>query len=50
MGGEGELSATLDLFQNWADIQGIEGLESHRFKLDEEDSAVDHQSKRITSG
>jgi len=31
---KGELSATLDLFQNWADIQGIEGLESHRFKLD----------------
>ena len=31
---KGELSATLDLFQNWADVQGIVGLESHRFKLD----------------
>ena len=31
---KGELSATLDLFQNWADVQGIDGLESHRFKLD----------------
>ena len=25
---KGELSATLDLFQNWADVQGIDGLES----------------------